>query len=263
MAPRQRASVEQKPSNATSTAGASLADAVAQQAAGGALAHVFLFQRNGGGDLRAWLDYHAYIFGHAALHVIDHRSNDSTTLKLLERYRNKGVATHVCEKAYTRKHACMTHVMSGYVNRTALLIPLDIDEFVVFTSKIDKHPFQKLDVDKVSVLREVRRIVRKHCTPPPAASSAIDDAAAAAAAAAYTGESAHALKFTLFQAIPSDCNPLCVKSLADGDNSTLADHPLAACTAVTFHNCCRRKAMWKVRHVMVSAVVFAAAVVVT
>lgn len=167
---------------------------------------LFLFQKDGGDNLVAWLDHHVELFGAESIHIVDHQSKDPRTLRVLADHAARGVTLHTCTDKFTAKMLCLSRVINAYKTRSKLVAPIDVDEFIVFRVSL-----KQMRADKAQVARELASL---ECSP-----------------------DAPAYKFVPFQAVPSDCP--CSRNQAQPNSS------LAVCSSTLFHVCCERRLLWK------------------
>lgn len=92
---------------------------------------VFTVQKDAYRYLNSWVHHHGKIFGYSNIHVIDNVSSHSKVLKLLDHYRGLGVHVLTNNTGFVDKHLVLTDVMTKYKGTDDLLVPLDIDEFIV------------------------------------------------------------------------------------------------------------------------------------
>lgn len=95
------------------------------------LAKVFTFHKDEATLLADWLAYHSHIFGPENIVLIDHESTDPTVLETLNIYAAKGVSIVPFSGSFRDKAVALTAAMRACSSSAKLLIPIDIDEFVV------------------------------------------------------------------------------------------------------------------------------------
>lgn len=79
--------------------------------------------------LEHWIKYHGNIFGYNNLHIIDHNS-DLNTLKIYEKYKEKGLNIKKFKGSFSLKAIQLTKWMKEFKKSSDFLIPLDGDEFI-------------------------------------------------------------------------------------------------------------------------------------
>ena len=106
---------------------------------------VFTIQRDEDDILEDWLRYHIYLFGKENIYVIDHKSKKSR-----ETIKKYGVNLILYDGAFENygKARILTDTINKYSNNSKLVIPIDIDEFIVYFQK------DKIICDKTKIINE-------------------------------------------------------------------------------------------------------------
>lgn len=104
-----------------------------------ALAAVVCMIRNEPDILPYWIRYYSSLFGLENIAVIDHQSDDPTTLQVLNQWQNKGLRVIKYDGNFYRKGEFVTEIFQRYFSHVHLAIPADADEFLM-PYKND-HPF--------------------------------------------------------------------------------------------------------------------------
>ena len=129
------------------------------------IAKFFVFQKNGGVNLAIWVDYHAQIVGYSNIIVIDHASQSLSTQKLLVELEQKGVQVFHFSGLFSMKHAFLTKQMNDAKNSASLLIPMDLDEYIVLVknktaAKENEEPRNDDDGDRVATFTTNPKSIR-------------------------------------------------------------------------------------------------------
>lgn len=95
------------------------------------LAKVFTFHKDETTLLADWLAYHSHIFGPENIVLIDHESADPSVLEILTAYADRGVSIVPFSGSFRDKAVALTAAMRACSNSAQLLIPIDVDEFIV------------------------------------------------------------------------------------------------------------------------------------
>ena len=120
---------------------------------GGPRVTVFTFVKDEVDIVSAWVHYHASLFGYTRLHVVDNNSTDGTLEVLAHLASLHGVRLYGAAD-YQLKGEVMTRLMRQHTSSSDLLIPLDIDEFVV---RYDQNDESSGHVDVVGGTRSGKR----------------------------------------------------------------------------------------------------------
>ena len=95
------------------------------------LAKVFAFHRDEEFLLGDWLYWHCAVFGCSNVVVVDHASTNPKVLAILEAYKTRGVTVETFRGAFGAKAEALSRAMRARAGEARLLVPLDVDEFVV------------------------------------------------------------------------------------------------------------------------------------
>lgn len=95
------------------------------------LAKVFAFHRDEEFLLGDWLRWHCMVFGCGNVIVVDHASTNTKVLALLDAYAKRGVTVDTFSGAFGEKAEALSRAMRERAHEAKLLVPLDVDEFVV------------------------------------------------------------------------------------------------------------------------------------
>ena len=95
------------------------------------LAKVFAFHRDEEFLLGDWLYWHCAVFGCTNVVVVDHASTNPKVLAILEAYKTRGVTVETFRGAFGAKAEALSRAMRARADEARLLVPLDVDEFVV------------------------------------------------------------------------------------------------------------------------------------
>ncbi len=95
------------------------------------LAKVFAFHRDEEFLLGDWLYWHCAVFGCGNVVVVDHASTNPKVLAILEAYKTRGVTVETFRGAFGEKAEALSRAMRARADDARLLVPLDVDEFVV------------------------------------------------------------------------------------------------------------------------------------
>ena len=95
------------------------------------LAKVFAFHRDEEFLLGDWLYWHCAVFGCTNVVVVDHASTNPKVLAILEAYKTRGVTVETFRGAFGEKAEALSRAMRARADEARLLVPLDVDEFVV------------------------------------------------------------------------------------------------------------------------------------
>ena len=95
------------------------------------LAKVFAFHRDEEFLLGDWLYWHCAVFGCGNVVVVDHASTNPKVLAILEAYKTRGVTVETFRGAFGAKAEALSRAMRARADEARLLVPLDVDEFVV------------------------------------------------------------------------------------------------------------------------------------
>ena len=95
------------------------------------LAKVFAFHRDEEFLLGDWLYWHCAVFGCSNVVVVDHASTNPKVLAILEAYKTRGVTVETFRGAFGAKAEALSRAMRARADEARLLVPLDVDEFVV------------------------------------------------------------------------------------------------------------------------------------
>lgn len=93
---------------------------------------IFTFQQDEIDILEDWIDYHAYLFGRENIYVINHQSEKSKEL-----IKNKGVHLIEFSGPFLEKSRQLTDLMTKNKNSCDILIPVDVDEFILKQTEED------------------------------------------------------------------------------------------------------------------------------
>ena len=96
---------------------------------------IFTFHKNED-ILEDWLLYHGYLFGYDNLYVIDNCS-EQKYIDILKQYERLGVNVQYDVKRYIDRISILSELMRDYKYQCNLLIPLDIDEFIVKNNDVE------------------------------------------------------------------------------------------------------------------------------
>ena len=107
---------------------------------------VFTIQRDEDDILEDWLRYHIYLFGKENIYVIDHKSKKSR--KTINKY-NVNLIPYEGPFEDNGKAKILTKTIHKYKDNSKLVIPIDIDEFIVYIKK------DNIICDKAKVIREL------------------------------------------------------------------------------------------------------------
>lgn len=94
---------------------------------------LFLFHQDEEDLLFDWLQYHSFMFGIQNIHVVDHRSEGEGVCKTLALYATCGATVTEYNGEFKFKNRILTNLMR--MTKGDFLLPLDADEFVVYTEK--------------------------------------------------------------------------------------------------------------------------------
>ena len=94
------------------------------------LVKVFAFHRDEEFLLGDWLYWHCAVFGCSNVVVVDHASTNPKVLAILEAYKTRGVTVETFQGAFGEKAEALSRAMRAR-GEARLLVPLDVDEFVV------------------------------------------------------------------------------------------------------------------------------------
>ena len=78
-----------------------------------------------------WLYWHCAVFGCSNVVVVDHASTNPKVLAILEAYKTRGVTVETFRGAFGEKAEALSRAMRARADEARLLVPLDVDEFVV------------------------------------------------------------------------------------------------------------------------------------
>ena len=95
------------------------------------LAKVFAFHRDEEFLLGDWLYWHCAVFGCGNVVVVDHASTNPKVLAILDAYKTRGVTVETFRGAFGAKAEALSRAMRARADEARLLVPLDVDEFVV------------------------------------------------------------------------------------------------------------------------------------
>lgn len=93
---------------------------------------IFTIQRDEDDILEDWLRYHIYLFGKENIYVIDHKSKKSR-----ETIKKYGVNLILYDGPFENygKAKILTKTIHRYKGKSKLVIPIDIDEFIICIEK--------------------------------------------------------------------------------------------------------------------------------
>jgi len=115
--------------------------------------HIFCIQKDEERALLNWVNHHSRIVGNSNVHLIDNDSTDPAVKSTLKEIAASGVDIIKSKAAFPDKHKILTSVMKKYNTRGNVLIPLDIDEFIVATS-----PDQTFSIDKDLIFKTLQNL---------------------------------------------------------------------------------------------------------
>lgn len=139
------------------------------------------FHKNNPLMLLFWVRYHGALFGYDNIHVIDNDSNNQTLLTL-RKMKRMGATHSVYKKTYYNKWIAVTNYLKQHNTTGNLLIPLDVDEFIVatlpgggFSTNRDlirdrfkhlpadrqKYKFSTIDGIEVELTSNVKRVINR------------------------------------------------------------------------------------------------------
>ena len=106
---------------------------------------IFTIQRDEDDILEDWLRYHIYLFGKENIYVIDHKSKKSR-----ETIKKYGVNLILYDGPFENygKARILTNTIHKYSENSKLVIPIDIDEFIVYFER------DKIMCDKIKIMNE-------------------------------------------------------------------------------------------------------------
>jgi len=118
---------------------------------------IVAFQRDEIETLSDWLQYHSYLFGIKNIVVIDHASTNQNIIELLGLYKQCGATIVQLPKhfPFDQKYMMMTKELKQFSN--SLLVPLDVDEFVVATRQVDTE---------IKIIQERAEIIKRFASLP-------------------------------------------------------------------------------------------------
>jgi hypothetical protein len=100
------------------------------------IARVFLLQRDERKNLADMINYHRQGLSPDQIVVLDHRSDDALTRRVLTRFSAAGGHVWRCERDFAHHRAdMMSSVMRLYAPFSTYLIPLDADEMLAVSAK--------------------------------------------------------------------------------------------------------------------------------
>lgn len=100
------------------------------------IARVFLLQRDERKNLADMINYHRQGLSPDQIVVLDHRSDDALTRRVLTRFSAAGGHVWRCERDFAQHRAdMMSSVMRLYAPFSTYLIPLDADEMLAVSAK--------------------------------------------------------------------------------------------------------------------------------
>ncbi|KAJ8600312.1 hypothetical protein CTAYLR_000617 [Chrysophaeum taylorii] len=94
-------------------------------------AKLFTFHKDEATLLEDWLQYHTAVFGADNVIVIDHQSQAAEVLETLARWERRGVTVVPFDGSFRDKAAAMSAAMRAHARTAQLVVPIDVDEFVV------------------------------------------------------------------------------------------------------------------------------------
>lgn len=118
---------------------------------------IFMFQNDEVDLLADWLQYHAYLFGTANLHVVDNASQNVHICKLLALYQRCGLHIRSHHAAMSLKHRTMTDFMREYHNNT-FLVPIDADEFIALAEFQHNHTIANYTYASDRIMKEFSKL---------------------------------------------------------------------------------------------------------
>jgi len=102
------------------------------------MSRVFLLQRDERKNLADMINYHRQAFSPDQIVILDHRSEDSLTKRVLQRFSQVGGHVWRCERDYAQHRAdMMSRVMKLYAPYSTYLIPLEADEMLALHTQND------------------------------------------------------------------------------------------------------------------------------
>lgn len=128
---------------------------------------IITFQLDEGELLRSWISFHASIFGHRNIIVVDNGSKDRLTVEVLRVAESKGVRVFNFEgnHNFEQKGNLVSGVARGFQKEFPFYLPLDTDEFVCVREfkSIKNHAngtteqMASYSSSRSNILQEIRR----------------------------------------------------------------------------------------------------------
>jgi hypothetical protein len=111
------------------------------------LCKIFCLTRDEYDLVTSFVDYHAALFGHENIVLIDNGSTNPDVLSIYAQLKNQGVtivSVPARQKLHWKRDA-ITTVMNGYKDACDYLIPLDTDEFLCWVNPETNQPYCNAD----------------------------------------------------------------------------------------------------------------------
>ncbi len=97
---------------------------------------VFLLQRDERKNLADMINYHRQVLAPDQIVILDHRSDDSLTRRVLSRFNAAGGHVWKCERDFAQHRAdMMSAVMRLYAPYSTFLVPLEADEMLAVAAR--------------------------------------------------------------------------------------------------------------------------------
>jgi len=100
--------------------------------------HIFGIHKDEPGVLMDWVKHHSRIVGSKNIHLIDNKSELPEVKSMLGKIVESGIDLIRFKGPFSEKHTVLTSLMSEYNVPGTMLVPLDIDEFLVANMPQDK-----------------------------------------------------------------------------------------------------------------------------
>jgi len=119
--------------------------------------HIFSMQKDANRTLFDWMNYHGKLVGYDHIHLINHMPEgyipDRHHSETMASFARKGVDISIFEGSFEKKASAISLRMKSLNYAGNILVPLDVDEFIVLT-----HPLGNFTVDRDRILKTFREL---------------------------------------------------------------------------------------------------------
>ena len=121
---------------------------------------VVCYQKNEDDILDYWLDYHSEIFGEENVMLLDNYSDDPKVLRTLDVWEDRGVRILREQGPYIDKGMLILNATKKYFPDAAMLVPLDIDEFITIYNYTKISYYANPMISKRAMKDRLKRYVK-------------------------------------------------------------------------------------------------------